>query len=341
MPINYYAEDRPVIDIFREKYEFLSNFFPARLIYNELEFYNAEAAYQAAKCADSEDKLQFVYLYGNEAKKLGRQISVREDWEEVKIQVMREVLFAKFTQNPQLAKYLVETGEKPLMEGNFHKDLFWGIDGKTRMGENHLGKLLMELRREFTENGIPDNSIFRPVKRYGPVSNMILTDEDITQMNVDCIVNAANGTLLGGGGVDGAIHRAAGPGLLEECRSLNGCKTGEAKITKGYQLKAKQIIHTVGPVYGKEDSSLLAKCYRSCMDLAAQNRIHTIAFPSISTGKFCYPKVKAAEVAVSSVKNWLDRHPDYEMTVTFACPDQKNYLVVQEQLSIIAEKSPV
>ena len=330
--MRYYAEERPEIDIFREKYEFLSNFFPARIIFDGLEFYNAEAAYQAAKCKNPEERLQFTELYGNQAKKLGKRITVRKDWDDVKIAVMRDILFEKFTQNPMLAKYLLETGDKPLLEGNLHKDIFWGIDSKTREGENHLGKLLMELRAKFREEGVPDPKFKCPVKQYGPVNHMTLTDEDITQMNVECIVNAANSTLLGGGGVDGAIHRVAGPELLEECRTLNGCATGEAKITKGYGLKARNIIHTVGPIYGKEDEALLAECYRNCLDLAEQYQIHSIAFPSISTGKFCYPKVKAAEIAVTTVYNWIVEHPYYVLEVVFSCPDQRNYNVMKERL---------
>lgn len=157
---------------------------------------------------------------------------------------------------------------------------------------------------------------------------------DITTLPVDAIVNAANHTLLGGGGVDGAIHRAAGPKLLEECKTLGGCKTGQAKITKGYNLPAKFVIHTVGPIYGNEnghEDELLANCYTNSLKLAKENNIKTIAFPAISTGVYHFPKDKAANIALKTVKEFMENNKDYEFDkIIFALFSQQDLLTYKE-----------
>ena len=160
---------------------------------------------------------------------------------------------------------------------------------------------------------------------------------DITKLNCDAIVNAANSTLLGGGGVDGAIHRAAGRGLLRECRTLNGCKTGEAKITKGYDLPARHVIHTVGPIYSgsPEDPVLLKNCYINSLNLAKANDLHSIAFPAISAGVYGYPKRAAAYIAITSVIEWLKENENYDMNVIFSCFDNRMYDIYQDVINSI------
>jgi O-acetyl-ADP-ribose deacetylase (regulator of RNase III) len=161
-----------------------------------------------------------------------------------------------------------------------------------------------------------------------------LVQGDITKLEVDAIINAANTTLLGGGGVDGAIHRAAGKELLAECRTLGGCATGNAKITKGYNLPAEFVIHTVGPVWNGGNSGepeKLASCYRCSLELAVQYFIKTLAFPNISTGVYGYPKNEAATIAISTVKEFLENHAEIQ-EVIFCVFDEENYKIYKNLL---------
>jgi O-acetyl-ADP-ribose deacetylase (regulator of RNase III) len=155
---------------------------------------------------------------------------------------------------------------------------------------------------------------------------------DITRQEVDAIVNAANSSLLGGGGVDGAIHRAAGPNLLKECRTLGGCPIGHAKITKGYDLPARHVIHTVGPVWHggrKNEDELLACCYRSSLTLAVEHGVKTIAFPSISTGAYGFPMHRAAGIALREISKFLERNPSIEKVVLVCFGEEAHQIHLQ------------
>ena len=168
-------------------------------------------------------------------------------------------------------------------------------------------------------------------------SRISIIQGNIVHQDVDAIVNAANTTLLGGGGVDGAIHSAAGPGLLEECRTLGGCPTGEARITKGHDLEARHVIHTVGPVYrdeSKNEPEQLGSCYLNSLILAEKHGLRSIAFPSISTGVYRYPKPEAAEIAQTIVLDWLREHelPEKVVFVQFSAEDLAVYEEIFDKL---------
>lgn len=167
---------------------------------------------------------------------------------------------------------------------------------------------------------------------------LTITLGDITKVKADAIVNAANTSLLGGGGVDGAIHRAAGPELLAECRMLNGCRTGQAKITKGYRLPAKYVIHTPGPVWNggkKDEEGFLKSCYENCLKLAAEYGCRTVAFPSISTGIYRFPLEKASVIAVGTILEFLEAHPG--MKVQMVCFDEKTKEYYENALEMAGE----
>ncbi|MEP6708860.1 MAG: O-acetyl-ADP-ribose deacetylase [Verrucomicrobiota bacterium] len=158
-----------------------------------------------------------------------------------------------------------------------------------------------------------------------PLNKLELLRGDITKVAVDAIINAANTTLLGGGGVDGAIHRAAGPELLEECRSLGGCRPGEAKITRGYRLPARFIIHTVGPFWNggkKGEAEMLANCYRNSLGVAVKNGVKTIAFPAISCGAYRYPIVEAAKIAIATTREFLQAHSEMGKVIFVVLGDE-------------------
>ncbi len=170
----------------------------------------------------------------------------------------------------------------------------------------------------------------RPAIGGSPTARMRVVVADITRLDVDAIVNAANSSLLGGGGVDGAIHRAAGPGLLAECLTLGGCPTGDARITGGYRLPARHVIHAVGPVWrggASGEPDLLRSCYERSLVLAEENACATVAFPCISTGAYRYPKRAAAAIAVRTVSAWLDAHevPDRVVFCCFSAEDAGYY----------------
>ncbi|GAA3625782.1 O-acetyl-ADP-ribose deacetylase [Lactobacillus hamsteri] len=167
------------------------------------------------------------------------------------------------------------------------------------------------------------------------MSEIKIIQGDITKMKADAIVNAANKSLLGGGGVDGAIHAAAGPELLAECRTLHGCPTGEARITHGYKLPAKYVIHTVGPVYSGDssDAHMLASCYYNSLVLAKEKGLHSVIFSAISTGVYGYPAESATKIAVDTIQKWQKENPDYKMIIALCAYDNQMYRLYEKMVA--------
>ncbi len=316
-----------IIQQFDGRYDFLSNFYPASVSVDGYNFLNSESAYQAFKCNNTADYEQFFELTGDEAKRLGRKVEMREDWDEVKLSVMEKIVRAKFMQNPHLARYLIATGDSLIVEGNRWHDVFWGVDLRTDEGENNLGKILMKVRSELKENGIPeidDELANVKCKHFDDDIHIYLAD--ITQIPADCIVNSSGNNKLNEAGMDTVILRGAGDELLEECAKLEGCRISEAKITKGCNLPHKYVIHTVGSHYGqKNDIELLKQTYFNVLNLAKENGVHSIVMPVISVGKFSFPKEMGATLAIECVRNWKKVNPDYEITVSFSVSDIKVY----------------
>lgn len=287
---------------FRGDYEFLSNFYPAKLMYDGIAYYNAEAAYQAQKCADPDEKMLFAKLYSDESKRFGRTIVVREDWDEIKVDVMKSVVRAKFEQNPRLAEMLLGTGDIPLLEGNTWHDVFWGVDLKTGEGENNLGKILMQLRKDFKEKGFSDKRALRPVQEFHYGKHIILTDEAMADIDVECVVRELDN------------------------KEFTELKPGCARLQKMDRISSI-VVHA--PVYGKNDEQCLAECYKNSLELAAAQGIKRIAFPAISVGKKCFPKQRAAEIAITAVEDWIAHNPGAEMTLYLVPQDARvfNYMI--------------
>lgn len=312
---------------FRLAYDFLSNFYPVLITLDGLDYLSAEAAYQAYKCESREDRRAFARISADEAKRLGRKIAIRPDWDVVKLDVMRRVVRAKFEQHPNLAYSLLETDDAQLIEGNSWHDVYWGVDVRTGEGENHLGRILMDLRREFQKSGLPEsNDAWQKAMIWKAGDGIELRFGDGTEIVCDCVVNATDASFSGGNSLEMALYRAAGPELLEACHKLDQCSVTEARLTAGYRLPARAVLHTVGPRYGTEGAAgLLLLTYRNALDLAAQQGIHSIAFPAISTGRFSYPKQAATRIAVQAVRDWTKQHPQAAMQVIFFCADMGIY----------------
>ena len=323
---------------------FLSNWYRSDFELDGMKFTSAEQYIMYRKCMAFGDTVRAKAVMATddtaEQQSIARGVSGYNNqvWNGIRQPVAMRALAAKFGQNEELGRALSATGNAYLVECA-GSDRIWAcglrLDDPARRdirnwkGTNILGFALMEVRGMLS-GGIQADTEKQAGLEYQ--SGIYIHQGDITKMECECIVNAANKSLLGGGGVDGAIHRAAGPKLLEECRRLGGCETGGAKITAGYNLPADYVIHTVGPVYsGKTDDALkLADCYRNSLNLAKAYGIHSIAFPAISTGVYGYPLDEAVPIAVDTASGWLSDNKGYGMKIIFCCFDRRTKELYQE-----------
>ena len=317
-----------------------SNWYRKTFVIDDFKYLHVEQYMMAQKARLFHDSERYTAILRAtnpwECKDLGKQVTPFDSkaWDAVRYDVVKTANRAKYEQNPDLMARLLSTGDAILAEAS-PKDNIWGIgvdaSAASEMnpsewpGQNLLGKILMELRTEFSG------------KKTAPAETVLqLVRGDITKISdMEAIVNAANTSLLGGGGVDGAIHRAAGPKLLEECITLNGCRTGEAKLTGAYNLPCKHIIHTVGPVWqggDHKEAELLANCYRNSLQVAVDHQIRKVAFPSISTGVYSYPLEEAAKIAVHTVNKFVEEHPGKLDVVEWVLFDQRTYAVYDQVL---------
>ena len=325
-----------------------SNWFRRKFVIDDFEYQFAEQYMMAQKAKLFHDSERYTAILRStqprECKELGRQVRPFDPdaWDAVKYDVVKAANRAKYEQNPDLMAKLLKTGEAILAEAS-PKDTIWGIglDAAAAAqtsptewpGQNLLGRILMELRSEFAaKDAVPSETVIRLVRG------------DITKVSdVAAIVNAANKTLLGGGGVDGAIHRAAGPKLLDECRTLHGCETGEAKLTGAYDLPCDFVIHTVGPIWkgGQcKEAEQLADCYRNALQVAVDHQIRSVAFPSISTGAYGYPVEEAAKVALAAVRQFIQTHPGQLDLVEWVLFDGHTHDVYERALNQIQASEP-
>lgn len=323
-----------------EKYGEFSNWYQREFVIDDFRYFCVEQYMMAQKAKLFHDSVRYTAILRanspKDCKALGKQVTPFDAkvWDAVKYDIVKTGNKAKFEQNPDLMNLLLSTGDRIMAEAS-PKDKIWGIalDAETAKhinpeawpGQNLLGKILMELKAEY-----------RKEQSKSSATELRMIKGDITkQSDVEAIVNAANTSLLGGG-VDGAIHRAAGRQLLEECRKLNGCKTGEAKLTGAYKLPCKYIIHTVGPIWrggNQDEEKFLAECYSNSLQIAVDQGIRSVAFPSISTGVYSFPKEKAAMIAVRTVNDFIEENSGSLDLVEWILFDEETLNIYKDALN--------